>query len=132
MMRANGTQVAEYVARWHGLTLDQMRRAPGKVGRGKAHVSRARQVAMYAMREICPHLSSPMIGRILGRDHSTVLNGCKKIKALAAVDPFVAQAVASAVGHFRQDDGPSDSDIQSAVRFQAMCAEYAKAMRAGA
>ena len=44
-------------------------------------VSEARQVAMYLMKTMLG-ASTPDIGRELGRDHSTVIHGCKKIENL--------------------------------------------------
>ena len=46
----------------------------------------ARQIAMYLCRELLGH-SYPSIGRLFGgRDHSTVMHGVKKIKALQDAD----------------------------------------------
>lgn len=39
---------------------------------------RARHVAMYLVRERC-RMSYPEIGRLFGRDHSTVLYACRKV-----------------------------------------------------
>lgn len=48
--------------------------------------SRARQIAMYLAKELTP-LSFPQIGRhIGGKDHSTIIHGCRKIRRLLEVD----------------------------------------------
>jgi chromosomal replication initiator protein len=50
------------------------------------HVAMARQVAMYLARELTKH-SLPDIGRHFGgRDHTTVLHGCDKIRELLEHD----------------------------------------------
>lgn len=57
-------------------------------------VARPRQIAMYALRELCPHLSWPEIGRRLGnRDHTTIMHGVRKVKDLMAVDGEFADTV---------------------------------------
>jgi chromosomal replication initiator protein len=38
-----------------------------------------RHVAMYLIKELTP-MSYAAIGRMMGRDHATILNGCKNIK----------------------------------------------------
>jgi chromosomal replication initiation ATPase DnaA len=58
--------------------LASYRRAPELV--------RARQVAMYVAREITRH-SLSKIGRVLDRDHTTVLHGCRRIAELRGEDP---------------------------------------------
>lgn len=51
-------------------------------------VARPRQIAMYLIREMCPHMSYPGIGRLMGgRDHTTVLHGVRKITELLKSDP---------------------------------------------
>ena len=44
-------------------------------------VAEARQVAMYIMNTL-GELTTPEIGRVLNRDHSTVIYGCRRIAAL--------------------------------------------------
>ena len=54
--------------------------------RRSASINRARQVAMYLIRELTP-LSLPQIGDLLGkRSHTTVLHGCRKVRALLPED----------------------------------------------
>ena len=62
---------------------------------GKAknkEVSLARHVAAYLMREVrC--MSYPEIGRILRRDHSTIIHSCKVASEQVRKDPYFAKAV---------------------------------------
>lgn len=55
----------------------------------RSEVVRPRQIAMYATR-VLTGKSFPDIARHFRRDHSTVLHGCQKMAALAAVDPDFA------------------------------------------
>lgn len=43
-------------------------------------VAAARQVAMYEVRKARPDLSLPQIGRIFGRDHTTVIHAVRKVE----------------------------------------------------
>lgn len=55
--------------------------------------ARARQIAMYLVRETTP-LSFPAIGRKFGgRDHTTVLHGVRVIETLRKADPELDAAV---------------------------------------
>ncbi len=57
------------------------------LGRGQARpFARARHLAMYLVRELCPGASLPAIGHLLDRDHTTVLYGCRRAAALRARD----------------------------------------------
>ncbi len=61
------------VARYYGLNADQLK------GRSRhKQVVGPRQLAMYLLREDA-HLSTPDIGRLLDRDHTTVLHALKQI-----------------------------------------------------
>jgi len=56
-------------------------------------ISHPRQVAMYLCRILTSH-SLPEIGRLFGgRDHTTVLHGCRKIDDLRGQDPSLAQTL---------------------------------------
>jgi len=61
------------VARYYGVNSDDLK---GK-SRHKQIVA-PRQLAMYLLREDA-HLSTPEVGRILNRDHTTVLHGIKQV-----------------------------------------------------
>ena len=61
------------VARYYGFNADQLK------GRSRhKQIVGPRQIAMYLLREDA-HLSTPDIGRLLGRDHTTVLHGLKQV-----------------------------------------------------
>ncbi|MGO8242962.1 helix-turn-helix domain-containing protein [Rhizobium johnstonii] len=48
------------------------------------NIVRARQVAMYEVYTQRDDMSTPMVGNIFGRDHTTVLHAVHKIKAMKA------------------------------------------------
>ena len=61
------------VARYFGVKTDDLKgRARNK------QIVVPRHIAMYLLREDA-HLSSPEIGRLLNRDHTTVLHGLKQV-----------------------------------------------------
>ena len=63
------------VGRFYGINSDELK------GRSRhKHFVEPRQIAMYLLRQDA-HLSSPDIGRLLNRDHTTVLHGLKQIAA---------------------------------------------------
>ena len=49
--------------------------------------ARPRQVCMYLIRERCPHMSLPMIGRIMNRDHTTIMHGLERVQDLLETAP---------------------------------------------
>lgn len=112
-MRIPGRVVIEHVARHYGLTQAEI------TGESRRYIyARPRQVAMYLMREFCPHLSYPAIGRLLGgRDHTTVLHGVQRIEALMVVNADLMSDVMGFVRHFR-DCGVS-VDMMLEVRIDA-------------
>ena len=61
------------VARYFGVSVDEL---TGKSRRKQIVVPR--QTAMYLLREDA-HLSTPEVGRLLNRDHTTVLHGIKQV-----------------------------------------------------
>ena len=68
------------VARYYGVKTDDLRaRARHK------QIVESRQIAMYLLREDA-HLSTPDIGRLLNRDHTTVLHGLKQVASDIARD----------------------------------------------
>ncbi len=80
--------VVRAVAKYYGVSLGDIvssRRARGLI--------RPRQVAMYLARELTGH-SLPAIGRVLDRDHTTVLHGCRRIAALRREDPVLDREIA--------------------------------------
>ncbi|WP_313044969.1 helix-turn-helix domain-containing protein [Brevundimonas sp.] len=112
-MRVTGRQVVDFIAERHGLTFQQM------IGQQRvASVARPRQIAMYVMREVCPHLSLPAIGRILGgRDHTTILHGVQRIEALIHTHEDVLREVLAALRHF--DNEALSTDILLEARIDA-------------
>jgi len=50
---------------------------------------RPRQLVMYLVREMCEGATLPAIGHLFGRDHTTVLYGCRRAKDLLARDAGV-------------------------------------------
>lgn len=125
-MRILARDVATFVAAKHGLTFDGLT-SPRKV----RHIVRPRQIAMYTIRRLCPHMSYPAIGRLLGKkDHTTVIHGIRKVASLMTFDNEVACAVAETMHHFRPAEEPSP--LAKAVQFQALCSQYGQAMRAAA
>ena len=86
-MKPDIADVERAVAARFNLTRDQM------LGLTRARaVSRPRQIAMFLAREMTG-LSLPRIGRHFARDHTTVLHACRRIRALAAKDAGLADAV---------------------------------------
>lgn len=112
-MRVTGRQVIDFVAERHGLTFQQM------TGQQRVTcVARPRQIAMYVMREVCPHLSLPAIGRLLGgRDHTTILHGIQRIEALIHTQEDVLKEVLAALRHF--DNEALSTDILLEARIDA-------------
>lgn len=112
-MRVTGRQVAEFVAERHGLTFQQLV-SPRRI----TSLARPRQIAMYVMREVCPHLSLPAIGRLLGgRDHTTILHGIQRIEALIHTHEDVLSEVWAALSHF--DNEALSVDILLEARIDA-------------
>ena len=95
-MRISGRHVILFVAEYFNL---EPRDLMGP--RRDRKCARPRQVAYYAIKELCDHLSYPMIGRMIGgRDHTTVISGANKIRALMETDPAIAKAVSVVLTHF--------------------------------
>ncbi|MCA9714233.1 MAG: chromosomal replication initiator protein DnaA [Myxococcales bacterium] len=70
-----------------------LRVADLKGPRRHRHVSRPRMIAMYLSRELTD-ASFPEIGqRFGGKDHSTVINACRRIKSMQTSEPEVRLAV---------------------------------------
>lgn len=59
---------------------------------GRSHARRysfPRQIAYFVLREAFPQLSFPMVGRVFGRDHSTVIYGIGRARAARERDPLL-------------------------------------------
>jgi chromosomal replication initiator protein len=61
------------VARYYGVKADDL-----KARSRQKQIVEPRQIAMYLLREDA-HLSTPEVGRLLKRDHTTVLHGLKQV-----------------------------------------------------
>ena len=62
-------------------------------GRGTKEVSKARQVAMYLMRELSPISLQSIGSRFGGKDHSTVVHAINSVKKEMAADPSFARLI---------------------------------------
>jgi hypothetical protein len=79
-------EIQMVVCRHYGFTFEKL-----NAQRRTRPVVRARQVAFYLCRELTSQ-SLPVIGsRFGGKDHTTVLHGCRTIDALIAVDAIDAE-----------------------------------------
>ena len=110
-MRIAGRVVTDYVAQHYGLTFTQI------ISENRRwQIARPRQVAMYVMREVCPHLSYPAIGRLLGgRDHTTILHGVQRIEALMVTDGDLLDSVLSILRHFRSYGAAPDMMLEVSI-----------------
>ena len=91
-------------------------------------VARPRQVCGYLMRRLCPHLSYPAIGRLLGgRDHTTILHAERTIIRLLPDDPDLARQVERIEAQIIADAYVATETPE--VPFAILCASYAVAMR---
>ena len=81
-------RIQQLVADHYGLRVADL-----KSKRRTSAIVTPRQVAMYLCRTLTSH-SLPEIGRLFGgRDHTTVLHGCRKIGDLREQDPSLAQTL---------------------------------------
>ncbi len=83
----DSTQILDGVAATFGVTADRLR-GPRRDGR----LCAARNVAYYLLRELTDH-STTEIGRILNRDHSTVISGSQAIEARMEAQPGYALTI---------------------------------------
>jgi hypothetical protein len=72
--------VVSAVAKYYGVSLRDL-----VSFRRTTELIRPRQVAMYLAKQLTKH-SLPTIGRVLDRDHTTVLHGCRRIATLRRQD----------------------------------------------
>ncbi len=86
--KVEAADVLGHVAEYYALEVADL------VGRRRSRdIARARQVAMYLIRELT-QLSLPQIGRVVGdRDHTTVLYGVDKIGALFEKDDALRRQI---------------------------------------
>ena len=64
-------------------------------GRGTKEISKARQVAMFLMRELSPISLQSIGSRFGGKDHSTVVHAIKSVKEEMETDPSFARLIES-------------------------------------
>lgn len=126
-MRIRAHEVAAYVAEMHGIPMK------GFYGVQRTQrLARARQIAMYCVRHLCPHMSYPRIGLMMGnRDHTTILHGVRKIEELIEIDAEISDAVDRVLYHFTGSTAPS-SPISAVLAWRAMCNRYGQAMKVAA
>lgn len=130
MTRLSGHDVMRAVAAHYGLSAEDLSGSCRQ-----RHVARPRQVAMYAMRHLCPHLSTPVIGRILGGlNHTTVLYGASNIARLVESDPDVREEVRDALQVVAALDRSHSATAPSAefvalLPFDVLCAGFARSMQ---
>jgi len=101
--RIFAAEVIAAVVRARGVSADQI------IGQARhLDVVLARHFAMYLVRELCPHLSYPGIGRAFGgRDHSTVMHAVARIRRMAAADPDLAAELAALQQKVTAGEAPS-------------------------
>lgn len=101
--------MAEFVAEQYGMTLNQLKEKTRCV-----HVARPRQVAMWAMRRLCPHLSYPAIAIVLDlSDHTTILHGARRIETLRKTDTEMQSVIDATMDRFEAE--------RSADAYVVMC-----------
>jgi chromosomal replication initiation ATPase DnaA len=84
--------VIRTVAKYYGVSLTDLLSC-----RRNRSVARPRHVAMYLAERLTRH-SLPAIGRILDRDHSTIMHGCRKIATLRLEDAKLDAEIRELIG----------------------------------
>lgn len=126
--RVSAREVIAFVGDKFGLSASDMVSV-----RRPRNIARPRQIAMYAVHHLCPHMSYPAIAKLLNRgDHTTIIHGVRKVAELVATDPLLAEQVDSVIRHFEsQADAFGGSPFAAAVRFRRLCDQYGAAMAGG-
>ena len=96
LQRATVEAIQNAVAAAYGVTRNEM-----ISDRRNVKIIMPRHVAMYLCRELTPR-SLPAIGRMFGRDHSSISHACEKIAGLVASDPVLAAKVEKIRAGFEQ------------------------------
>lgn len=124
--RITGQQVINAVAEDTGLHVGVL------LGQSRIRqVARPRQAAAYLMRRLCPHLSYPAIGRLLGgRDHTTALHAERAIIRLMPSDPVLARLVERIEA--RLVSAACAPRNVPEIPFPVLCANYTASMRRAA
>jgi len=91
-----GQMIMAQTAHYFSLTIDDL------TGSNRsANVALARQIAMYLCRDLT-ELSLPKIGALFGRDHTTVLHACNKIRELINKDRATFTTLAEITARIKQ------------------------------
>ena len=90
-------KIIDYVANAFGVTSADI-----KSDKRQGDITSARQVAMFAIKEITS-LTLQEIGKIFDKKHSTVLYSIEQIKKLMEVNPQIRMVTNSAVTEFKKD-----------------------------
>lgn len=59
-----------------------------------------RFIAVWSIRQCCQHMSYPAIGRLLGRDHTTILHADRRAVEEMAKQPRLQQIAMDAIARF--------------------------------
>lgn len=87
--RVNANTIVEAASKHFDIPLDKLY----SPDRGTQDVAKARQVAMFLMRELSA-CSLQTIGKHFGgRDHSTVINACKRVQKMMEEDPVFEREI---------------------------------------
>jgi chromosomal replication initiator protein len=125
MKRTSGHDVLRAVSTYYRLSIADLE-SPARY----RSIARPRQLAMYIMRQRCPHLTLPAIGRLLGgRDHTTVMHGIGAIAVLLRDDHDLRHALNTIEG--RLGVVPMDDADMGRVPFWALCAAYERSLAMG-
>jgi hypothetical protein len=87
---------AHIVSEYYGITITELR-SPSH----QAKLARPRQVFCYVCRSIAKQ-PYPRIGRVIRRDHSTVVHACRKIAELAETNSMLANDIAVITARYRE------------------------------
>ena len=70
----------------------------------KRPIARVRFIAIWVIRQRCPHMSYTAIGRLLNRDHTTILNADRRAPELMAANERLSEIAADAMDRFAKPE----------------------------
>jgi len=70
------------------------------LGKDRSKSVKEARLAAYLVARRCTRLSYPELGRAFGRNHTTVLSGVRRMSAMCARDPALAEIVELLVERF--------------------------------